>query len=128
MRLASANVYASTSKIYNSILWSPGKFPAPSTGELEGNVFWGADASQVKAESGFVRAPPRLADAATGDFRINGNSPAWRGGTAFSNNIATYVVGDYSGNPIKFTRAGEVVIGAVHVRGNESVGMAIYCQ
>lgn len=122
---SSASVYASTSKIYNSILWSPGKFIAPTTGELYGNIFWCADESQIMAASGFVRATPKFADAASGDFRINWNSPAWSGGTAFSDNIAKYVVGDYFGNPIKFTEDGKVVIGAVHALGKERTGMVI---
>ena len=122
---SSANVYASTSKIYNSILWSPGKFIAPTTGELYGNIFWCADESQIMAASGFVRATPKFADAASGDFRINWNSPAWSGGTAFSDNIAKYVVGDYFGNPIKFTEDGKVVIGAVHTLGNGQTGVVI---
>ena len=122
---SSANAYATTAKIYNSILWSTGRFVAPTQpssatyGELAGNIFWCADASQIKAESGYVRAAPKFAGAASGDFRINWDSPAWQGGTALSDDIAAHSVGDYFGNPIKFTDDGKVVVGAVHALGRE---------
>lgn len=125
---SSANVYFNSAEIYNSVLWSSGSFIAPNTGVLAGNIFWCADASQILAESGYVRAAPRFADATGGDFRINWNSPAWEGGTAFSDDIAANVVGDYFGNPIKFTDDGKVVIGAVHALGKGRTGFILSVQ
>ena len=92
---------------------------ATTYGELAGNIFWCADASQIKAESGYVRAAPKFAGAASGDFRINWDSPAWQGGTTLSDDVAAHSVGDYFGNPIKFTDDGKVVVGAVHALGRE---------
>ena len=125
---SSAQVYVNSANIYNSVLWSSGRFIAPGSGVLDGNIFWCADASQIQAESGYVRAAPRFADAAAGDFRINWNSPAWEGGTAFSDDIAANVVGDYFGNPIKFTDDGKVVIGAVHAIGKGRTGFILFFQ
>lgn len=126
---SSVNVYATSARIYNSILWSYGRFAAPSagtpSGELDGNIFWCADAAQIKAESGYVLASPKFANAAAGDFRINWNSPAWDGGTAFSEDMAAYVVGDYFGNPVKFTEDGRIVVGAVHAFGERRMGTIV---
>ena len=70
-------------------------------------------------------ASPKFANAAAGDFRINWNSPAWDGGTAFSEDMAAYVVGDYFGNPVKFTEDGRIVVGAVHAFGERRMGTIV---